>query len=154
MTQTLNPCRIPIPLPRTQRRNRAAIKVVTLRPSDEFIIHIGTMPQRLYFILSLYTDLSLRTTLYPQAIHFVFRYPIMPDTPGNPSFVAIAGRVYHHIRTDPHDDTAVRWILYDGFSDTGIPHRSQARDIPSSWIDAVRTSLIRHNPTDAPTLME
>ena len=242
MTRSLNPRWILIPLPRTQRWNRAVVKVVTPHPGDELIIHIGTIFQRLYFALSLHADLLLRTILYPQAIHLFSQYPIMPDTwkiapistqrltwgsssnnrntdrrcstcgielltgekagfccgsngncysavqplpplpdefnafinspdistlsrklnlifsfaamesthafptPGNPSFVAIAGRIYHRVRAGPHDDTAVRWMLYDGFSNTAIPHRSQARDIPSLWIDAVRTSLIHYNP--------
>lgn len=37
-------------------------------------------------------------------------------------------------------------MLYDGFDNTSIPHHTHARDIPSSWIRAVRTSLTRCNP--------
>ena len=67
-------------------------------------------------------------------------------TPGNPSFVVVAGRIYHRIRMRPQDDTTIRWMLYDGFEDSSIPHHTQARDIPSSWIRTVRTSLTQHNP--------
>ena len=28
-------------------------------------------------------------------------------TPGDPSFVAVAGRVYHRVRPDPRGDTAI-----------------------------------------------
>ena len=37
-------------------------------------------------------------------------------------------------------------MLYDGFEDASIPHRGHARDIPSSWIRAVWTSLTLYNP--------
>lgn len=67
-------------------------------------------------------------------------------TPGNPSFVAVAGRVYHRVRPDPRSDTAIRWMLYDGFDNASIPHHTQAREIPSAWIRMVQTSLSRCNP--------
>lgn len=84
-------------------------------------------------------------------LNLIFSFAAMESThafpaPGNPSFVAVAGRVYHRVRTNPHDDTAIRWMLYDGFSDAAIPHPSQARGIPPSWIRAVQTSLIHYNP--------
>ena len=84
-------------------------------------------------------------------LNLIFSFAAMESThafptPGNPSFVAIAGRVYHRVRLRPQDDTAIRWMLYDGFSDSSIPHHTQARDIPSSWIRAVRTSLSQYNP--------
>ena len=46
----------------------------------------------------------------------------------------------------PQDDTAIRWMLYDGFNDSSIPHHTHAQDIPSSWIQAIRTSLTQYNP--------
>jgi hypothetical protein len=67
-------------------------------------------------------------------------------SPGNPSFIAIAGRIYHRLRANPQDNTAVRWMLYDGFEDSSIPHHAQARIVPSSWIRAMRTVLTRDNP--------
>jgi len=67
-------------------------------------------------------------------------------TPGNPSFVAVAGRVYHHVRLQPQDDTAIRWMLYDGFDDSSVPHHTHARDIPFPWIHALQISLSQHNP--------
>ena len=84
-------------------------------------------------------------------LNLIFSFAAMESThafpaPGNPSFVAVAGRVYHRVRLQPHDDTAIRWMLYDGFDNSSIPHHTQARDIPSSWIRAVQTSLSRHNP--------
>ena len=84
-------------------------------------------------------------------LNLIFSFASMESThafptPGNPSFVTVAGRVYHRVRLRPQDDTAVRWMLYDGFEDASIPHRVHARDIPSSWIRAVRTSLTLYNP--------
>lgn len=84
-------------------------------------------------------------------LNLIFSFAAMESThafptPGNPSFVAVAGRVYHRVRMHPQDDTAIRWMLYDGFNDSSIPHHTHARDIPSSWIRAVRTSLTQYNP--------
>ena len=84
-------------------------------------------------------------------LDLIFSFAAMETThafpaPGNPSFVAIARWVYHRIRSSPQDNTAIQWILYDGFDDTSIPHHSHARDIPLSWIRAVQTSLSLYNP--------
>ena len=84
-------------------------------------------------------------------LNLIFSFAAMESThafptPGNPSFVAIAGKVYHRVRLNPQDNTAIRWMLYDGFDDSSIPHHAQARDIPSSWIHAVRSSLSQYNP--------
>lgn len=84
-------------------------------------------------------------------LNLIFSFAAMESThafpaPGNPSFVAVAGRIYHRVRLQPHDDTAIRWMLYDGFDNSSIPHHTQARDIPSSWIRAVQTSLSQYNP--------
>ena len=84
-------------------------------------------------------------------LNLIFSFAAMESThafptPGNPSFVAISGRVYHRVRLHPQDDTAVRWMLYDGFDDSSIPHRTHAREIPLSWIRAVRASLSQYNP--------
>jgi len=84
-------------------------------------------------------------------LNLIFSFAAMESTHafptlGDPSFVAVAGRVYHCVRPDPRGDTAIRWMLYDGFDNASIPHRAHARDIPSSWIRAMRTSLTRCNP--------
>ena len=84
-------------------------------------------------------------------LNLIFSFAAMESThafptPGNPSFVAISGRVYHRVHLHPQDDTAIRWMLYDGFDDSSIPHRTHARDVPPSWIRAVRASLLQHNP--------
>ena len=75
-------------------------------------------------------------------LNLIFSFAAMESThafpaPGNPSFVAVAGQIYHHVRTCPQDNTAIRWMLYDGFEDSSIPHHTQARDVPSSWIRAL-----------------
>jgi len=84
-------------------------------------------------------------------LNLIFSFAAMESThkfptPGNPSFFAVAGRIYHCVRARQHDNNAVRWMLYDGFEDSAIPHRTQVRDVPSSWIRALRTSLTEHNP--------
>ena len=84
-------------------------------------------------------------------LNLIFSFAAMESThtfptPGNPSFVAVAGRIYHRIRGCPQDDTAIRWMLYDGFDDSSTPHHTQARDVPSSWIQAIRTALTLYNP--------
>jgi hypothetical protein len=67
-----------------------------------------------------------------------------PHISGPPGFVAIQGKVYHRIRPD-HHDSAIRWILYDGFMNN-IPHADLARQIPPQWIRAVHAALSRVNP--------
>ena len=84
-------------------------------------------------------------------LNLIFSFAAMESThtfptPGNPSFIAVAGRVYHRLRSGPQDNTAVRWMLYDGFEDSSIPHRAQARDVPLSWVRALRTALEQYNP--------
>jgi hypothetical protein len=67
-----------------------------------------------------------------------------PENYGQHAFVAIQGRVYHRIRPS-HDNTAIRWILYDGFLAHAAPHRNWASLLPTEWIDAVRNALLRIN---------
>ena len=64
-------------------------------------------------------------------LNLIFSFAAMESThafptPGNPSFVAVAGRVYHRVCPDPQSNTAIRWMLYDGFNDASIPHHTQA----------------------------
>ena len=64
-------------------------------------------------------------------LNLIFSFAAMESThafptPGDPSFVAVAGRIYHRVRPNPQSDTAIRWMLYDGFDDTSIPHPTQA----------------------------
>ena len=67
-------------------------------------------------------------------------------TPGPPSFVAIAGRTYHCIRSHHNDNSAIRWMLYDGFERSHIPYQPQAQSLPPHWIDAVQSAFLRVNP--------
>jgi hypothetical protein len=59
----------------------------------------------------------------------------------------MAGRLYHRIRPD-HRDSAVRWLLYDGFANQSIPFADAtwASKIPLPWIEAVQDALCEHNP--------
>ena len=67
-----------------------------------------------------------------------------PNIDGPPGFLAIQGRVYHRVRPT-HTNSAVRWLLYDGFMQN-VPHPTWAALLPSPWIDAVRHALIAFNP--------
>ena len=67
-----------------------------------------------------------------------------PNIDGPPGFLAIQGRVYHRVRPT-HANSAVRWLLYDGFMQN-IPYPAWASLLPSTWIDAVRLALQNTNP--------
>lgn len=68
-----------------------------------------------------------------------------PQHTGDPSFVAIQGRVYHRVRPQ-HTNSAVRWLLYDGFLTDCAPHLDLLRSLPPTWVDAFRNTLTRVNP--------
>jgi hypothetical protein len=68
-----------------------------------------------------------------------------PEIAGPPGFFAVQGRVYHRVRPN-HENSAVRWFLYDGFMRDKIPHPEWAAIIPPAWIEAVATSLCVYNP--------
>jgi hypothetical protein len=65
-------------------------------------------------------------------------------TPGNPSFVAISGRIYHRLRSGSNANSAVRWLLYDGFDPSATPHSDAS--IPPQWITLLRECFLRVNP--------
>jgi hypothetical protein len=67
-----------------------------------------------------------------------------PSNSGPPGFFAVQGKVYHRIQPT-HLNSAVRWLLYDGFL-ANIPHGDLAATLPQEWIDNLRTALIRVNP--------
>ena len=67
-----------------------------------------------------------------------------PNIDGPPGFLAIQGRVYHRVRPN-HTNSAVRWLLYDGFMQN-IPYPAWASLLPSTWIDAMRLALQNANP--------
>ena len=79
------------------------------------------------------------------ALESSHEFPPLP--PGGPAFVAMEGRLYHRVRPT-HYDSAIRWLLYDGFSHGSIPHAHSAwaSKVPLPWIDAVRMALSRNNP--------
>jgi hypothetical protein len=67
-----------------------------------------------------------------------------PEVRGGPGFMAIQGRVYHCVRPT-HVNSAVRWLLYDGFMHN-IPHADWAAMLPAGWIEAMREALLQVNP--------
>lgn len=68
-----------------------------------------------------------------------------PDLSGPPGFMAIQGKVYHRVRPT-HHNSAVRWLLYDGFMLDAVPHERHAARIPPTWISTMQLALIRFNP--------
>lgn len=96
--------------------------------------HISALSRRLNLIMSF---ASLETTQ---------PFPIQANGP--PGFVAIQGRVYHRVRPT-HENSAVRWLLYDGHEDAArVPHSNAPwfTDVPPHWISAFRHALLRLNP--------
>nr|GAT43072.1 ATP-dependent DNA helicase [Mycena chlorophos] len=69
-----------------------------------------------------------------------------PAANGPPGFVAIQGRVYHRVRPS-HENSAVRWLLYDGFEAAHAPHSASTwfKEIPANWIASFRSALLRVN---------
>lgn len=70
-----------------------------------------------------------------------------PDIAGPPGFVAIQGKIYHRIRPT-HQNSAVRWLLHDGFMMNTAPHQNSdwASALPEVWKCAFRDALLRVNP--------
>jgi hypothetical protein len=68
-----------------------------------------------------------------------------PTVPGPPGFLAIQGRIYHRLRPN-HQNSAVRWLLYDGFMRNMVPFEDLAGILPPDWIDALRNALLAYNP--------
>lgn len=88
---------------------------------------------------------------FSRKLNVLFSFAAMETTgtfdrpPGPEGFVAIQGKVYHRLRPDKAG-TGLRWVLYDGYRDDRnvIPHRGYG--LPSTWINAIRTTLSRDNP--------
>ena len=85
------------------------------------------------------------------ALESSHEFPPLP--PGGPAFVAMQGRLYHRVRPT-HRNSALRWVLYDGFAHEAFPHSNSdwARKIPTLWIETVRRALLRVNPFIGPLL--
>lgn len=61
-----------------------------------------------------------------------------------PGFLAIQGRVYHHV-CPTHANSAIRWLLYDDFMQN-IPYLAWAALLPPMWIDVMHHALQGTNP--------
>ncbi|KDQ23456.1 hypothetical protein PLEOSDRAFT_1049241, partial [Pleurotus ostreatus PC15] len=68
-----------------------------------------------------------------------------PKNIGPQGFIAIKGKVYHRIRPN-HQNSAIRWLLYDGFMPQDAPFPDIASSLPQSWLHIVRDTLMRVNP--------
>ena len=68
-----------------------------------------------------------------------------PSLHGPPAFFAVQGKLYHRIRPR-HPNSALRWILFDGFMDDKHPYENLAANLPSGWLSSVRNALQRINP--------
>ena len=68
-----------------------------------------------------------------------------PSFQGLPAFFAVHGRLYHRVRPT-HENSAVHWILYDGFLAHRAPHKNLMELLPPEWINAFTDCLLRLNP--------
>jgi hypothetical protein len=86
-------------------------------------------------------------------LNLIFSFAMLETTHAFPThhgphgFLAIQGRIYHRI-CPMHENSAVRWLLYDGnlAESTQLPHQQQRMHIPAVLINAVCTALLRINP--------
>ena len=72
-----------------------------------------------------------RISRVSRKLNLIFSYTALESshafpTPGNPSFIAISGRIYHRLRSHPGANSAVRWLLYDGFALSSAPHNDNS----------------------------
>lgn len=85
-----------------------------------------------------------------RTLNLLFSFAAMETTATFPDILyyqdlmAIEGRVYHRIRAT-HRNSAVRWLLHDGFNPAAVPHPHLAADIPPTWIAALSQSLLLNN---------
>ena len=68
-----------------------------------------------------------------------------PSFGGPPGFFAVHGRLYHRV-CPTHENSAVCWLLYDGFMADRAPHQKWAKEVPADWIKAVSNALLQLNP--------
>lgn len=68
-----------------------------------------------------------------------------PSFRGPPGFFAIHSHIYHRVRPT-HHNSAVHWLLYDGFLPDCAPYQNWASLLPPSWVQAVTHALFRVNP--------
>ena len=57
-----------------------------------------------------------------------------------PAFVAVQGKIYHYVWLS-HEQSAMHWLLHDGFMLENIPHSNLALMLPSACAPAVRAAL-------------
>ena len=86
-------------------------------------------------------------------LNLIFSFASLETTHAFPThaghaMVAIQGKVYHRIRPS-HDNSAVRWLLYDGSMShvpNHLPHESIARELPPVVMHAFWSALCNSNP--------
>jgi hypothetical protein len=59
--------------------------------------------------------------------------------------VAIQGKIFHRIRPN-HQQSPIKWILYDGFEAHSNPRTQHTEDIPLFWIRSLSAALRETNP--------
>ena len=62
-----------------------------------------------------------------------------------PSFIAIQGHIYHWSWPN-YDNSAICWLLYDGFIQNMAPFENLAQTLPANWIAALWNALLAYNP--------
>ena len=90
-------------------------------------------------------------TLLSRRLNLVFSFASMettaqfPNLQGIPACVAIQGKVYHRVRPQ-HADSAIHWILYDGFMQNVPAHQEIASTLPAEWVASLQAALLNYNP--------
>lgn len=117
-------------------------------PNGKYAASILPLPPLPYEYNELIQDRSISRD--SRILNLIFSFASIETTHdfpnmGAPSFFAIQGKVYHRVRPT-HQNSSLRWLLYDGFMQDRIPFPERATKLPTWWITNVKTALLRVNP--------
>ncbi|KAF8575515.1 hypothetical protein K439DRAFT_1623533 [Ramaria rubella] len=70
------------------------------------------------------------------------KFPVFNGPPG---YFAIEGKLFHHFRST-HQNSAVRWLLYNGFMHSFAPHQQWINVLPVEWVTVMKEVMLRVNP--------
>ncbi|KAI0812621.1 hypothetical protein BC629DRAFT_1650501, partial [Irpex lacteus] len=76
------------------------------------------------------------------ALESTVHFPLLDD---HNSFVALEGRLFHRIRPS-HQNSPIKWLIYDGFHPASTPHPRHAAQLPPDWIPLMQSALLQVNP--------
>ena len=105
-----------------------------------------------YFLSNIISSLITQDiSHYSHILNLIFSFAALetshafPNTEGPSGFLAIQGRAFYHCVHPTHANSAVRWLLYDGFMQN-IPYPAWAALLPPTWINAMRDALQSTSP--------